>query len=199
MTDWIIHFIEAHGYAGIALLMLLENVFPPIPSELIMPFAGFAAARGDLHPVGAVLAGACGSLLGTLPWYWAGRSIGRERLRGWAERHGRWLAVSPQEIDRAQAWFDRRGRIVVLLGRLVPGLRSVISAPAGMARMPVASYLAWTLAGAAVWSGLLVGVGFALEDRYDRLSHGLEWVARVVVGGALALYAWRVLTYRRRG
>jgi membrane protein DedA with SNARE-associated domain len=197
MTDWIIAFIEQHGYGGIVLLMLLENVFPPIPSELIMPFAGFAAARGQLHPIGVVLAGMLGSVLGTLPWYWAGRKLGLARLKRLAARHGRWLTLSPQELEGAQQWFRKHGAPSVMFGRVMPGVRSVISMPAGIARMPLAAFLLWSCAGSLLWAGLLGGVGFVLESRYEEAKVALEWLTRAVVGALLATYLWRVATFGR--
>src|SRR3954467_3685864 len=100
MAQWVMAIIGKLGYFGVALLMLAENLFPPLPSELIMPFAGFLAARGELHPLGVVAAGAFGSVLGALPWYFAGRVVGADRLKQLAERHGRWIAITPQEVDR---------------------------------------------------------------------------------------------------
>lgn len=197
MTDWIIAFIEHHGYGGIVLLMLLENVFPPIPSELILPFAGFAAARGQLHPAGVVLAGMLGSVLGTLPWYWAGRRLGHQRLKRLAARHGRWLTLTPQELDHAQQWFRKHGASSVMFGRVMPGVRSVISMPAGIARMPLGEFLLWSCAGSLLWAAALAGVGFVLESRYEEAKVALEWVTRAIVGGLLLVYLYRVATFGR--
>src|SRR5687768_13383192 len=105
MFDWITAIVERTGYLGIALLMFVENVFPPIPSELIMPLAGFTAARGDLDIVLVVVAGTAGSLLGATLWYGVGKWIGPERLKRWTAAHGRWFTVSPDEVDRASKWF----------------------------------------------------------------------------------------------
>jgi membrane protein YqaA with SNARE-associated domain len=131
MFDWITGLVERTGYVGIALLMLAENVFPPIPSELIMPLAGFAAAQGELGMAGVVAAGTAGALAGALLWYGLGRWVGLERLKRWAAEHGRWLTVSPDDLDRAAAWFGRHGGAAVLVGRLVPAVRTLISVPAG--------------------------------------------------------------------
>ena len=198
MAQWIIDFIEAHGYLGIALLMLLENVFPPIPSEFIMPFGGFVSSQGDLSLPGVVLAGTAGSLLGTLPWYWVGRRIGHDRLRDWAGRHGRWLTVSPDDVDKANHWFERRGGRAVFLGRLVPALRSVISAPAGVAAMPLPRFLLWSTAGSLLWVSALAGAGHALGGQYELVMRWLEPVTRVVLGAAVVAYVWRVWRFRRR-
>lgn len=198
MAQWIVGFIEQHGYFAVAALMLLENVFPPVPSELIMPFAGFVSSRGELSPVGVVLAGTLGSLLGTLPWYWAGRAIGHERLKAWAGRHGRWLAVEPADIDKAHHWFERRGTVAVFFGRLVPALRSVISAPAGVAAMPLPRFLLWSAAGSLIWVSALTWGGHALAGQYELVMRWVEPVTRVVLAVGVVAYLWRVWRFKGR-
>ena len=170
MVDWITGFISSTGYLGIALLMFAENVFPPIPSELIMPFAGFVAARGELNPIGVLVAGVVGSLLGAVPWYLAGRWVGSERLKRMADRHGRWLTVSRQDLDRAEAWFHRYGLVSVVVGRLVPAVRTLISVPAGITRMHPIPFFAYSAVGTVVWTGFLVGSGYLLESHYERVA-----------------------------
>ena len=197
MADWVISTIQQLGYAGIALLMLAENLFPPLPSELIMPFAGFVAARGELSPVGVVAAGTLGSLLGALPWYWLGRKVGSERLRELAQRHGRWLAVTPHEIDRGKDLFEKRGPAVLVLGRLVPALRTVVALPAGLARMPFWKFVAWSLVGAALWTALLTLAGFLLESQYERISRWLNPVSTVVFAAIAIAYVVRVIRHPR--
>lgn len=193
MSGWIIGFIEQHGYLAIAALMVLENVFPPIPSELIMPFAGFVGARGTLHPAGVLAAGVAGSLAGTLPWYWVGRRIGRERVHRWVARHGRWLTVSLDELERAERWFARWGGHAVLFGRLVPGVRSVISVPAGLEAMPLKSFLLWSTAGTLAWTSLLVACGYVLEGAYEQVGRFVDPVSTAVVAACVALYLWRLV------
>ena len=196
MSGWIIGFIEEFGYAGIVALMVLENVFPPIPSELILPFAGFAAAQGSLNPFGVVAAGVLGSVLGALPWYAAGRALGIARVKAIAARHGRWLTVSPDDISKAQDWFARHGAVSVMLGRLVPAVRSLISLPAGVARMPLPAFLAWSALGTFIWSSLLCALGFVLESRYEAVQGWVEWVTRGVVAVLVVGYVWRVVRFR---
>ena len=198
MFDFLVDFMSQTGYWGVFALMFAENVFPPIPSELIMPFAGFAAARGDLNIILVVLTGTAGSVLGALPWYYAGAWLGQARLRRIAEKRGRWLAVSVQEVDRASAWFDQHGRRAVLFGRLVPAVRTLISVPAGMTRMPVMPFIGWSAAGSLLWSSLLCGAGFLLQSNYTAVAAYLDPVAKVIVGSILAVYLYRVLFYRGR-
>jgi len=197
MADWTISFIERFGYLGIAFLMALENVFPPIPSEIIMPFAGFVAARGDLHPAGVVLAGTLGALAGTLPWYWLGWRIGRERLARWVKAHGRWFTLSPQELERAERWFQRHGGRAVFAGRLVPAVRSVISLPAGVARMPLAPFMVWSFAGSLLWTAALAALGFWLESHYERAAPYLNGATQAVLAVLVVSYVWRVLRFGR--
>ena len=185
--------IEARGYGGVALLMLVEMVFPPIPSEIIMPAAGLLAAQGRLQLWLVVLAGAGGSLLGALAWYWAARAVGARKLKAWAARHGRWLAVSPDEVDRSCRWFHRHGAFAVLFGRLAPTVRSLISLPAGVAEMPLGRFVFYSALGSAGWCALLAGLGYALTDRQGLIARVFD-SASIVVLVLLALwYLWRVV------
>ncbi|MGD9616092.1 MAG: DedA family protein [Alphaproteobacteria bacterium] len=195
MFDWITGFIERGGYFGIALLMFIENVFPPIPSELIMPLAGFTSARGDLNIVGAVLVGSAGSVLGSTLWYFAGYWFGADRLKRLAARHGRWLTVTPDEIDKAIAWFDRHGGKAVLMGRLVPTVRTLISVPAGIARMHLVPFLIYSGIGTLAWTALLGGAGYLLESQYELVADWVDPVSYVVVGLLVLGYVYRVATF----
>ncbi|SPJ24938.1 DedA family protein [Palleronia abyssalis] len=198
MFDWISGTIEAMGYFGIAFLMFAENVFPPIPSELIMPLAGFNAARGDMTFWGVLIAGSIGSLAGAVLWYWIGLKIGQRRIRKLAAKHGRWLTVSPDEFDQAQGWFDRHGGMAVFFGRLLPTVRTFISVPAGLVPMPLPRFLAYTSAGTLIWTAFLTASGYFLESQYERVQAWLNPVSTAVVVGLVAFYIWRVATYRRR-
>lgn len=192
MGDWITNTIIAGGPAGVFLLMLLETVFPPIPSELVMPLTGYLASQGHMGLVAAIVAGTLGSTLGALLFYWLGLRLGEERLKAFADRHGRWLTVSRADLDRAGRWFDRHGGRAVLLGRLVPGVRSLISLPAGIHRMPMPRFVACTIAGSAAWTTLLVGLGYTLGRNFERVGDYVDPVGKLVLGIVLALYLWRV-------
>jgi membrane protein DedA with SNARE-associated domain/uncharacterized membrane protein YkvA (DUF1232 family) len=192
--DWITDMVSAGGYPGIVLMMLAENVFPPIPSELIMPLAGFVAAQGQLNPVLVVLAGTLGSVLGALPWYFAGLWLGEERVCAFAARHGRWLTLSEKEIGQAMRWFERHGRIAVLIGRLVPTVRTLISLPAGMARMKLLPFLLYSSIGTLAWTGALTAAGFLLESEYRRVGGYVDQVSKIIIGLIVLLYVWRVLS-----
>jgi membrane protein DedA with SNARE-associated domain len=195
MVEWITQTIDALGYWGIGWLMLLENVFPPIPSELIMPLAGFTVAQGKMALMPAIAAGTVGSILGALPWYALGRWVGEVRIARWLGRHGRWLGLSPADVARSRRWFERWGTAAVFFGRLVPGIRTLISVPAGLEAMAIAPFLLYSTLGSALWVALLTGAGYLLGDRYELVAVYLGPVAKGVLGGLLvviaALLLWR--------
>ena len=199
MLGWISDIISGLGYIGIVLLMFLESVFSPIPSEIVMPLAGFVAARGDLSLVGVILAGMAGSVLGALPWYFAARLFGKKRLKAWADRHGRWLTVASGEIDKALNWFDRHGDKAVFFGRLVPTVRTLISVAAGFACMNLVRFLIYSAAGTLLWSGLLAWAGYLLQNRYHKVAEYVGPVSSAIVGVIVLTYLYRVITYHPPG
>jgi membrane protein DedA with SNARE-associated domain len=198
MLAWVSQLMSSLGYAALVFLMFVENVFPPIPSELIMPLAGFVSTRGGLSLAGVIAAGTLGSVLGALPLYYLGRGLGAQRLKTLADRHGRWLTMCGGDIERAIGWFDRHGRAAVFFGRLVPGVCSLISLPAGIDRMPLVSFLLFTALGSGIWSALLAYAGFLLGGRYQEVERYVNPVSYVVLGAMLAVYLWRVATHRGR-
>lgn len=200
MDDWITGTIESMGYPGLVWLMFLENIVPPIPSELVMPLAGYLVAQGRFNVVGAIAAGTVGSMLGASMFYGVGRWLGEERLCRFAERHGRWLTLAPRDIEKVSAWFDRRGTWAVFIGRLIPGIRSLISIPAGVHRMPLPRFLLASAAGTLVWTAALVLVGRALGENHGEVGRYLGLVTKGVMGLMLAIYVWRVIRFDpRRG
>jgi membrane protein DedA with SNARE-associated domain len=199
MADWVIRTIQSTGYFGIVLLMFLENVFPPIPSEIIMPLAGFMAAEGKENLLGVIIAGTVGSVLGALPLYYAGFLLGEDRLKAFAEKHGRWFTVSKDDIERAKKWFNRHGGLAVLICRLVPGIRSLISIPAGIARMNIASFLFYTTIGAALWTALLTYAGYILGAKFEEVGKYLNPVSYVVLAAIVLVYLIRVFRSGRQG
>jgi len=190
MLKWIEDTISDLGYVGIVLLMALENVFPPIPSEFIMPLAGFTTTRGDLSFLGVAIAGTIGSVLGAIPLYCLGRWVGMLKLHVWIERYGKWLLLSPGDLERVDAWFDRYGTMAVLIGRLIPGIRSLISIPAGFAGMHFGLFLIYTAIGTSLWSLLLAYAGRLLGRNYYKVGEYLEPIAYVVLG---LLVGWVVV------
>lgn len=160
--------------------MFLENLFPPIPSELIMPLGGFYVQQGKLSLIPVVLAGLVGTVLGALPWYGIGRLVNEERIEDWLSRRGRWIGISPQDLRRSRTWFNRHGTALVFWGRLVPGIRTLISVPAGIEMMPMVPFLLWTTAGSLIWTLLLTLAGLLLGEGYTRVELWIEPVAKVV-------------------
>lgn len=171
---WIEELIVAIGYPGIVLVMAIENIFPPIPSELVLPFAGALSAKGDLSYWGVVAAGTAGSLVGAVALYgigWGARQAGVRRL---VAAYGKYLFISEKDLDRGAAWFQRYGEAVIFFGRLIPIVRSIISIPAGYTRMRAGRFLLYTAAGTALWSLFLAYVGRVLGENWSDISTFME-------------------------
>lgn len=190
--DWVRDAVASGGYGALALLIFIENVFPPIPSEVILPLAGFYVGQGQLTFAGAVVAATAGSVAGAVAIYAAARRGGRPFVL----RHARVLRLTEAELERSDAWFARRGVWVVFLGRLVPGARSLVSVPAGLAGMPRGRFIALTAAGSALWNTALIGAGWALGHNWHRIESLIGPVSTVV--GAMLAVAATVWVVRRR-
>ncbi len=187
------------GYLGIGLLMFLENIFPPIPSELIMPLAGFTVAQGKLNFGMVILAGVLGTVLGALPWYYAGKILGEQRLKSWADRYGRWLTISSKDIDRADRWFDKHADKAVFFCRLVPGIRTLISLPAGISGMHLVPFLLYSTLGTLLWVSLLTYAGYVLGDNYELVEKYLAPVSKIVlITLVIGFIIWLVRRNMRR-
>lgn len=198
MFSWILHIIESSGYLGIFFLMILETLFPPIPSELVIPLAGFAAAKGDLNIIGVIIATVSGGVVGCIPWYVLGRAFGITRLKKLSKRFGRVLTLSADDIDSAQAWFQKHGHLAVFFGRLMPTVRSLISVPAGIAHMPFVRFLVYSFLGTFIWSSMLLFAGYVLESQYDALSKYIDFVSNAIIVSFVSIYIYRVITYKNR-
>jgi membrane protein DedA with SNARE-associated domain len=196
MSDFIIGFITDWGYLGIFLLMVAENLFPPIPSELIMPFAGYVAANGDLSTFGVLLAGTVGSLIGTAAWYVAARALGLERFTQLCNRFGRFATLSEQDIDKAYHWFEKHGALAVFVGRLIPAIRTLISVPAGLAKMPVGQFLLISALGSLLWTGILTVAGLLLHENYHAVEAWVDPVSTGVLVLGILVYIWRFITWK---
>ena len=197
MEEWVISLIENTDYLGLALLSFLENVIPPIPSEIIMPMGGFLVAQGRLNFIGVVLAGVLGSTAGSLLFYAIGMVFPPTRLKLWAEKYGGWL-VSGQDVDEAFSWFGRHGTKAVFLCRLVPGIRSMISIPAGSARMPLPTFLLYSALGTGIWSLLLASAGYVLGQQFGSIEAVVDVFKYIVVGLTLLFVAWWIIQKLRR-
>lgn len=190
LTDWVRDAVGSGGYAGLSGLILLENVFPPIPSEVILPLAGYYVSLGDFNYFLAVIAATLGSVAGALIIYWVARAGGRPLLL----RFGWLLRVDEKQLDRIDERFESVGPWLVLGGRLIPGVRSLVSIPAGLSRMPMASFIGLTTLGSALWNAALIGAGWALGSNYERVAEVIGPISTVLVGvlivALLALAAW---------
>nr|WP_245817210.1 DedA family protein [Hydrococcus rivularis] len=187
--------MESLDYWGIALLMFLENLFPPIPSELIMPLAGFTIAKGDMGFVPAVLAGVIGTVLGAFPWYYLGKAVSEERLEHLADRYGKWITVSSKDIKKANNWFSRHGVRAVFFGRLVPGVRTLISLPAGINHMSFIPFVLYSTIGTSLWVIFLTTLGYLLGDNYELVDEYLGPVSKIVL---LSLVIWFIIWIVRK-
>ena len=198
MHELIIRAIEQGGLVGIFLLMALENIFPPIPSEVIMGLGGVAVSRGTMDFWPLMISGTVGSTLGNYAWYWLGDHWGRTRLEPFVERWGRWLTMEWEDVEKARRFFRRHGPWVVFVFRFTPIFRTMISLPAGLAHMGVWRFLAFTFAGAFIWNLLLVEGGRRLADWLEESQHILGWIILGFIGLALVGYLWRVVTWKPR-
>lgn len=198
MHELIIRAIEQGGLVGIFLLMALENIFPPIPSEVIMGLGGVAVSRGTMDFWPLMISGTVGSTLGNYAWYWLGDHWGRTRLEPFVERWGRWLTMEWEDVEKARRFFRRHGPWVVFVFRFTPIFRTMISLPAGLAHMGVWRFLAFTFAGAFIWNLLLVEGGRRLADWLEESQHILGWIIFGFIGLALVGYLWRVVTWKPR-
>jgi len=190
LAGWVLDVIDAMGAVGVAVLVALENLFPPLPSEVVLPLAGFLAGQGKLSLTAVLVAATAGSVAGALLLYWAGAALGPGRMRRIAERVP---LMDADDVDRAQGWFDRHGRSAVLVGRLVPGVRSLVSIPAGIARMPMLPFLGYTTLGSAAYNAVLVLLGHQLGSRWtsverysDPINYGVYGLIAVGVLVAVA-------------
>jgi membrane protein DedA with SNARE-associated domain len=200
LATWVQDVIEQLGYLGVALLVVLENVFPPIPSEIVLPFAGFVAQQGSDSVVLMILAATVGSVIGALIMYWIAAIIGDERLHAFTRRFGKWVQIREADLTRAEEWFDRHAMSAVLVGRCVPLIRSVVSIPAGFRRMKLIPYIAYTFLGSLVWNIALVGAGAVLGENWERVEPVVatfQWIVIVVILAGIARLAYVVYQRRR--
>jgi len=198
MTDFIITLIAWGGYLGIFLLMALENIFPPIPSEVIMGLGGIAVAQGRMAMVPLILWSTLGTMAGNYAWYAIGRRFGYLGLWPTVERHSRWLTVDWQHVEDLHDFFTRHGQWVVFVFRFMPTFRTMVSLPAGMVHMPRGRFLLWTAGGAAIWNSILAGAGYYLGTNFRELDRFVGPAAIGIMAVILLLYLWRVATWKPR-
>jgi membrane protein DedA with SNARE-associated domain len=197
MLESITNTINSLGYVGIALLMALENIIPPIPSELIMPLAGFTVTQGKLNFFLVVIAGTFGSVIGATPWYFVGKFWGLKRTKTIADRYGKWLTISGKDVQKAKDWFDQKGDIATALGRLVPGIRTYISVPAGISKMPILPFFFYSTLGSIVWITFLTASGYLLGANYKLVAIYLKPISILVLLVIIALSIFWVMKRKR--
>lgn len=179
ISEWVLIIMAKFGYFGIIFAMFAENVFPPIPSEVIMPAAGFAVARGDLNLILVILAGTLGTVIGALPLYYLGRVFNEERLVAFTKHYGKYVFVTPEDVLASSHWFDKHGKKAIFFGRMVPGIRSLISIPAGMNKMPMLPFLTLTALGSSIWVTILTLAGYQFGSNYDVIETMLAPYSKV--------------------
>lgn len=197
LAGWVVSVVEALGPVGVGLLVALENLFPPIPSEVVLPVAGYVASQGQMDLAGAIVGATVGAVAGAWALYGLGAWLGRVRLRRWLERIP---LMEVDDLDRAEAWFDRHGGAAVLIGRCVPVVRSLVSIPAGLERIPQPRFLLYTAVGSAVWNTLLIVAGYVLGAQWEDVGHYSDYInyaVYAVIAFMVIRFVWTRLRRRR--
>ena len=192
MEDWIIRLVEWGHYWGVALLMLLETIFPPIPSEIIMTVAGVSSARGNMNLAGTIAAGTAGAMLGNWIWSWVAVKFGEARMQIFIDRFSRWLTLDWEEVERGHRLFRKHGSIIVLIARMLPTLRSLISIPAGLFGMTLRRFLIFSTIGTAGWTAALACAGYFLGSQFEDVEKWLGPLSTLVIAGIVLTYVWRL-------
>ena len=195
LEEWVLAVMEKLGYLGIAFLMFLDNIFPPIPSEIIMPSAGYTASKGDLSLIGVIIAGSAGSLIAAMILYWIGRKIPEQRLFSFIEHYGKFLRIKVTDLEKALGWFNQHGHKIVFFGRMIPAVRSLISIPAGMSKMPFWKFMFYSGLGTIIWTTFLACVGYFFGGNQQLMQQIFSQVSHVIIGLVLLVIA--MLLYRR--
>lgn len=196
MAEWFQSIVDTLGYPGITVLMIIETLFPPVASEIVMPLAGYVAGKGDLSFIGVIIAAMIGFLVGVLPLYFLGRYVSNRGLKNWLEEHGTWFMPTREDLERAEGWFQRHGSKIVIAAHILPGVRSLISIPAGMADMNLLKFLLYTLIGKGIWTTVLAYLGKTLGENYGDIQ---RYMGPISIGvTVLIVVAVGVLLWRRK-
>ena len=197
MVEWAAGLVASGGLVGVFLLMVAENLFPPMPSEVIMPLAGFAAARGDMSLGGVIAAGVLGSVAGNAVWFELARAFGTERMHRIVDRIGRFTGLGREEVRKAEDALRRNGPAAVCVARMMPGIRTGISIPAGLVALPRGVFYLWTAVGTLLWTGGLALAGYALEDRFHLVEDYAGPVGLAIMLSVFALVGWQIWRVRK--
>lgn len=195
IIDWIVSLMDTLGAPGVGIAILLENLFPPIPSEVVLPLGGFTVAQGSLRFLPVFIWATIGSVVGAYLLYGIGAWLGADRLRAIAD--WMWL-VKASDVDKALEWFDRYGKPSILFGRLIPGIRSLISIPAGLDRMNLLTFGLWTTLGSGIWNAILIYLGFVLGDNWESVTGYVDRYSKVVYVLLILLMVWFFVYLLRR-
>jgi len=190
LEQWVLSIMEKLGYLGIAFLMFLDNVFPPIPSEIIMPSAGYTASKGELTLIGVIMAGSAGSILAAMLLYWVGRKVPQQRLFKLTERYGKYLRIKVSDLEKALDWFNKHGHRIVFFGRMIPAVRSLISLPAGMSKMPFAKFMFYSIAGTLIWTSFLAYLGFHFSQNQALMSLIMQRISTIILAIVILYVLW---------
>ena len=192
LEGWVLSIMEKLGYLGIAFLMFLDNIFPPIPSEIIMPSAGYTAAKGELTLIGVIIAGSIGSLLAAALLYWIGRKIPQHHLFTLVERYGKYLRISVADLEKSLAWFEKYGHRIVFFGRMIPAVRSLISIPAGMSKMPFVKFMIYSTFGTVIWTTFLAFLGYHFSENQALMSLITQRVGYIILAVVILYIIWKM-------
>jgi membrane protein DedA with SNARE-associated domain len=197
LEDWILSFISDFGYLGVFLLIMLENIFPPIPSEVILTFSGFATTTTEMTKLGVIIASTAGALLGAVILYWVGSFLSVEKMEKIVDKYGKLLQLKKQDIHRADKWFTRYGIWTVLFCRVIPLVRSLISIPAGMAKMKFPLFLLFTFIGTLIWNTVLVNVGASVGSNWHVIATQMDLFSNFVYAGIAIVGLVFIILYLR--
>ena len=192
LEEWVLAVMEKLGYLGIAFLMFLDNIFPPIPSEIIMPSAGYTASKGDLSLIGVIIAGSAGSLIAAMILYWIGRKIPEQRLFSFIEHYGKFLRIKVTDLEKALGWFNQHGHKIVFFGRMIPAVRSLISIPAGMSKMPFGKFMAYSAFGTIIWTTFLAFLGYHLSEDQALMSLIMQRASYIILTIVILYIIWKM-------
>ena len=192
LEEWVLSVMEKLGYLGIAFLMFLDNIFPPIPSEIIMPSAGYTASKGDLSLIGVIIAGSAGSLIAAMILYWIGRKIPEQRLFSFIEHYGKFLRIKVTDLEKALGWFNQHGHKIGFFGRMIPAVRSLISIPAGMSKMPFGKFMAYSAFGTIIWTTFLAFLGYHLSEDQALMSLIMQRASYIILAIVILYIIWKM-------
>lgn len=198
LTEWVLSIMEQLGYIGIAILMFLDNIFPPIPSEIIMPSAGYAASQNQLTLIGVIIAGCLGSLIAAALLYWVGYKFNHNTIFNFIDRYGKYLFIQSEDVQKSLIWFKKYGHRIVFFGRMIPAARSLISIPAGMSRMPFWKFMFYSSLGTIIWTTFLAYIGFYFGENQALMHQIFSQVGYFIIAIIVIIIIWMWYRHHQR-